>query len=217
MDPVAEQVHSGINSLYDVLRRVPQIEYLTLEGFPHPNLLPSMALHLPNLVVLRLVRANRILSGRIGLWSLPCLKHVIVEQLHRNESLVELFIAHPKIQTVEQGQHLTFLVNDCLSFIMRWTHITELAYRLFFTRTPEDPTSCPTLKVVHWHSTPNMALDNPSSHAVKHVRVLQNAKLFPSLQRLILHGDWRELSHDIDIDLCTLRTEREVQIEFSDD
>jgi hypothetical protein len=204
--------------LYDVLQHASQIEYLTLDGFPHPNLLQCKPIELPNLVTLRLVRANRTLGGRIGLWSLPRLEHVIVEQMHRNESLVGLWVGHPQIRTIEQGQHLNFLIEDSLSSVMHWTLVTELAYRIFFTKVPENPVKCVKLEVIRWDTCPNMALEHPWLHALQHARLLQDTDLLPNLRRLVLHGDWYELLHNVDFctALASLRTERQVRIELPD-
>jgi hypothetical protein len=205
--------------LYDVLEHIPQLEYLTLDGFPHTNLLPAKVLRMPRLVILRLVRVNMILSSRVGQWSLPSLRHVIVEQLHRDERLAAIWASHPHIQTIEQGQHLNLLIRDNISFVLRSTQIKELGYYIHFARVPENAQIRETLEVVHWQGASNMALESPVSHIVGHIHFLRNSELLPSLKKLVLHGgDWSTLLLNTQITsaLTMLYAERpQVEIKFS--
>jgi hypothetical protein len=212
-------VFPGLNSLYDVLEQIPQLEYLTLDGFPHTNLLPPKVLHMPRLVILRLVRVNMTLSSRIGQWSLPSLRHVIVEQLHRDERLAAIWASHPHIQTIEQGQHLNLLIRDNISFLLRSTQIKQLGYYVRFAKVPDNAPMRETLEVVHWQGASNMALESPVSHVVGHIRFLRNSELLPSLKKLVLHGgDWSTLllNTQITSSLAILHAERpQVEIKFS--
>ncbi|PFH52296.1 hypothetical protein AMATHDRAFT_74346 [Amanita thiersii Skay4041] len=188
----------GINSLCGVLCNSPNLKYLFIGGLigqyrtsAHQNIF------LPQLTTLRLHIVDGLLLHQVMRnWILPSLRHIILDTPGLvSQSLYVIWDIHgPELRTVEFGKHLRFLMNDNVAAcLQRCQQLQEINYYILFTMTPEIATPHLHLKTIGLHAAVNQLLVEPGavwSKIEQHFTALLNEQL-PSLQRIVLYGDWR--------------------------
>jgi hypothetical protein len=193
----------GFNSLPDVLRMAPNLQYLTLTGDLWLTLMHRESIVLPKLTVLRLRRLNVLFLQEICLWSLPSLRHILLDTYPSTPSQIEGLwqTFGDQIQVVELGKNLKFYVLDLITHILSHCRkLQDLNYYVQFTATPR-PFEERHLHVttVRLHAAPNEFVARGSvafwEHVEEHVRAFQKP-YFPALKNFVLHGDWKEYLRD---------------------
>ncbi|OCH87403.1 hypothetical protein OBBRIDRAFT_796228 [Obba rivulosa] len=187
----------GINFLPDILRAAPNLQYLSLGGEIWLNFLRVAELALPCLTTLRIRRMNILFIQQICRWSMPNLRHIIID------TFVDVAMLEPfweefgeQIQTVELGNNLKYYVSDALASILSGCpRLEELYYYIHFTAKPlslRDKQIC--LHTVGLHAQTNSAfhpIDSPLywDHIQEHFAILSQP-YFPKLMTISLYGDW---------------------------
>ncbi|KAI0929187.1 hypothetical protein AcV5_006519 [Taiwanofungus camphoratus] len=194
----------GINSLSDVLRAAPNLQYLSLGGFVTKNFLaPGPPVPLPSLTTLRILRMNVLFVLQMCRWSMPVLTHLIidtVEDIYMLESFWEKFGA--QIRTVELGHSLKYYIRDSLSMILPGCpNLEELNYYVHFTAVPYPfHEAHPLLTTVglHAHATSFIPVGSTEywRRIEDHFAVLSRP-LFPALKKIVLYGDWDAVMTDV--------------------
>lgn len=191
----------GINSLCDVLQLIPQLEYLAVGGTFQPYSFSTQGRHLGCLKTLRLVRVNEFFMWQISRWSLPSLRHLIIDWSSSIAAINGIHYCFSlSLQTVELGRSLCFYPQDHLtSLLALFPNLTELSYYIHFTHPPilqGRPHSA--LTIVRLHAQPNQAIRDEAqlwSFVAAHFSYV-SSPLLPALQRVVLHGDWASLLND---------------------
>ncbi|KAG2159602.1 uncharacterized protein EDB93DRAFT_1073850 [Suillus bovinus] len=191
----------GINSLLDVLRHSPNLQYLVLGGEMRTYTQTGNALELPALKTLRLRRMNPLFVRQICQWRLPSLVHVVVDfPLEHNtlDTIWQVFGA--RLCTVEFARHVGFLLSDQITrFLHGCPQVKAFNYFLNFTSSPpifEQPCA---LECISLHAFPCGMITDMITEAQErltlHLAFLSRSS-FPALRRIILYGDWEELLRD---------------------
>ncbi|KAF8445701.1 hypothetical protein L210DRAFT_905141 [Boletus edulis BED1] len=191
----------GINSLMDVLRNAPSLQFLSLGGEFWMN---SMHLHspirLPMLTTLRLRRVNASFVWQIMRWELPSLVHVIADSPINHGGLEELWLHFgSQLCTVEFGRNIAFHMTDHISaFLRRCSGVKVFNYFINFTEPPSTESLLveqSSIQCVGIHAFPCAFLNDNWRHINRHFEFLSSPFL-PALKRIILYGDWQEVIHD---------------------
>ena len=192
----------GYNSLTDVLRAAPNLEYLSIGGDLWLNLLQRGSLALPSLTTLRIRRMNILFMQQICRWSMPSLRNVVIDVFSTPRLLDPLWDHYgDQIKTMELGCDLKFYVMDIVSHVLGCcTTLEELGYFVMFTAAPQVPLhEHPTLSTLRWHIAPNGFFPTGGhefwTHLAEHVDLFARP-LFPALKRIVLHGDWSHVLID---------------------
>ncbi|KAG2154577.1 hypothetical protein DEU56DRAFT_769250 [Suillus clintonianus] len=190
----------GINSLMDVLRHSPNLQYLSVGGemWTHST---RDVLELPALKTLRLKRINPLFVHQICQWRLPSLAHVVVDfPLEQNalDAIWQVFGA--RLCTVEFARHVGFLLSDQITrFLRGCPQVKTFNYFLNFTSPPPIFDQPCALQCISLHAYPcHMVTDmiTASQERIRlHLAFLSRSS-FPSLRRIILYGDWGSMLAD---------------------
>ncbi|KAI0082832.1 hypothetical protein K474DRAFT_1578887, partial [Panus rudis PR-1116 ss-1] len=184
----------GINSLPDVLRATPNLQYLTVGGSIWVSFLSRPeTIELPQLTTLRIRRMNALFSNFICKWHMPSLRTLIYDTAVALDALQDKF--GTQIKTVELGMDLKFATTDTIHRILHCCpNLEELYYYPLFTITPE-PLGEPhqSLRVIGLHSQPPgfwpPGTDEYWLNMRDHI-LSYTAEAFPALTKLMLYGDW---------------------------
>ncbi|KIY73532.1 hypothetical protein CYLTODRAFT_365583 [Cylindrobasidium torrendii FP15055 ss-10] len=187
----------GINSLSNVLDRAPNLEYLFVGGAVgmHSMLFESGNLVLPKLHTLRLFAVSglmlRQLCSRI---ELPALEHVVLDCVVPRSDMQNFWEAHNRIQTVEFGKHLRFMLTDEVSPCLEaCTNIRDINFYAFFTTPPTFTGTNDAVRSVGWNSAVNYTFDDDNAwEYLKHHMAFILSEALPSLEQLVLFGSWDE-------------------------
>ncbi|KZT71276.1 hypothetical protein DAEQUDRAFT_666114 [Daedalea quercina L-15889] len=197
----------GINLLGDVLQNAPNVQYLSLGGYVRFSSLSvnGSSITLPSLTTLRFLRLNALLVQQTCCWSMPALRHIIIDTVE-DVAVLEMFWESfgEQIRTIELGHYLSYFVYDWLSFILRGCpHVTELNYYIHFTAIPafdDEKDKFPCLTTIGLHAQPNMMIPPESSgywtRIQSHFELLCRP-CFPAVKKVLLYGDWGGVTSDI--------------------
>lgn len=192
----------GVNTLVEVLRAAPQLEYLSLGGDLWLNLIERGRLELPALTTLRIRRMNLLFLQQVSRWTMPSLRNVVIDVFSTPRLLEPLFVSYgEQIWTVELGRNLKFYVLDVVSHIIaNFSALEELGYYLFFTAVPQVPQEPHTsLHTLRWHAASNEFFSVKDTvfwqHLAEHVAIFSRS-FFPSLKRIVMHGPWDVVIED---------------------
>jgi hypothetical protein len=188
----------GINSLYNVLRNAPNVEYLSLGGFPWLNFCPNRQAHitLPALRTLCVHKMNMRLLHHLCLWNLPQLSHIVVVIPSEGSSILSNLWSQfgPQLTTVELGCSMRFLMEDYVTSILRSCEKLEtLNYHVYFTlpSVATDSFTHTSVTTVGLHAQPNLSLSRDKS-----IRLIQQhmdflvGPMLPRLHLIVLYGRW---------------------------
>ncbi|KAF7796856.1 hypothetical protein EIP86_008040 [Pleurotus ostreatoroseus] len=190
----------GVNSLTDVLRAAPNLEYLSLWGDNWMGLLHQPPISLPSLTTLRLRSTNAPLLLPLHKWKLPSFTRIIVDNYNGTlpGSLWSTF--GNQLETVELGQSVKFGLVDMVQYVLdACPNLKELNYYVQFAAIPCLPKGHRALATVRLHGAQNdfYAGDRNElwEHIEGHFAAFSSAR-FPALKHIILHGDWTPLTND---------------------
>ncbi|KAI0691034.1 hypothetical protein BC835DRAFT_1362028 [Cytidiella melzeri] len=212
----------GFNSLAHVLHVAPNLQYLTLTGDLWLNLLQREPITLPKLSTLRLRRMNVLFLQEVCRWSLPSLRHILLDTYPSVPGQVGGLWAKfgQQIKIVELGRSLKFYVLDLITHILsHCPELEELNYYVQFTATPHPSVeSHHHVSTVRMHAYPNSIVAGGSStfweHVEEHILAFQKPS-FPALKRIVLHGDWKPyLAGETLARLDTIVRARDCSLEF---
>ncbi|CAL1705143.1 unnamed protein product [Somion occarium] len=181
----------GINSLMDVLRAAPNVEYLSLGGQLWLSFLDCPSIELPMLTTLRLRRVNILFVQQICKWSLPSLRTVIVDTIITHYPLLDLFweTFGAQLRTVELGRSLKFLTDETAihNVLTGCPNLEELNYYVQFTQKPYPPREPhASLAVVGLNcQRPDMPV-NFWLHLEDHFRAWSHSS-YPALKQIVLY------------------------------
>lgn len=191
----------GINSLLDVLRHSPNLQYLVVGGEMWTSAQTGNVLELPALKTLRVRRINPVFVHQICQWRLPSLVHVVVDfPLEQNalETLWQVFGA--RLCTVEFARHVGFLLSDQITrFLRGCPQVKTFNYFLNFTSPPPIFEEQCALECISLHSFPCGMVTDMITEAQERLRLhfaFLSRSSFPALRRIILHGDWEDMRRD---------------------
>jgi hypothetical protein len=191
----------GINSLLDVLRHSPNLQYLVVGGEMLTSARTGNVVELPALKTLRLRRMNPIFVHQICQWRLPSLVHVVVDfPLEQNglETIWRVFGA--RLCTVEFARHVGFLLSDQITrFLRGCPQVKTFNYFLNFTSPPPIFEQQCALQCISLHAFPCGMVTDMISVAQERLRLhlaFLSRSSFPALRRIILYGDWDIMLRD---------------------
>ena len=190
----------GINSLMDVLRNAPSLQYLALGGeFWMSSMQLNSPVRLPALTTLRLRRVNALFVWQIVRWELPSLVHIVVDFPADHGGLEELWHHFgSQLCTVEFGRNLAFHVTDQISVLLRGcAGLKVFNYFVNFAIPPSESALVDqhSLQCVGIHAFPCGILNDNWRHLNRHFDFL-SSRFLPSLKRIILYGDWEQTIRD---------------------
>lgn len=192
----------GVNALTEVIHAAPNLQYLSIGGDLWLNLMQRGTVSLPALTTLRIRRMNVLFLQQVCRWSMPSLKHVVIDVFSTPRLLEPLWSQYgEQIRTVELGMNLKFYVMDIVCHALSFCPaLEELSYYIMFTAVPHPPQQPhATLTTLRWHSRPNQffSMKDPGfwEHLAEHTAVFTRP-FFPALRRVVLHGDWSHALHD---------------------
>ncbi|KAF8560142.1 hypothetical protein OG21DRAFT_31636 [Imleria badia] len=193
--------HSGgINSLMDVLRNAPSLQFLALGGeFWMNSAHLDSPIQLPALTTLRLKRVNPLFVWQIGRWELPSLVHIVADFPADHGRLDELWLQFgSQLCTVEFGRNVAFHMSDQISVFLRGcARVKVFNYFINFTAPPTESllVEQSTLECVGLHAFPCGILSDNWRHLNRHFEFLSGPFL-PALKRIVLYGDWQQITKD---------------------
>ena len=188
----------GINSLVDVLKAAPNLNYLSLEGEVWMYAMQlNTTITLRHLTTLHLRCVNILFVLQLSKWSFPSLRNVILDRfIHDSmpETIGQSFGSH--IRTLELGKSLKFYTHDALRPILHaCPHLEEVNYYVFFTarfNALQEPYG--TLTTIGLHGAHNPIFDGYTdelwTHLEHHLSIWCSS-FYPNLAKLVLYGDWR--------------------------
>lgn len=184
----------GINSLTDVLRYSPNLQYLAVGGEMWMSSASvtshDLPVQLPVLTTLCIRRVNFLFIREICGWQLPSLAHVIVEVDIALGALWEVFGSG--LCTVEFGRHLGFS-DQITQFLRGCPQVKTFHYFIYFTSPPPIFNQPCALQSICLHSHPShMAFDSEELPRL-HFSFLSQSS-FPALRRIVLYGDWTNIT-----------------------
>ena len=190
----------GINSLMDVLRNAPSLQFLTVGGeFWGSSMQLNSPIRLPALTTLRLRRVNALFVCQIRRWELPSLVHVVVDFPVDNGGLEELWQHFgSQLCTVEFGRNIAFHMADQIStFLRSCAGVKVFNYFINFTIPPAEAllVEQPFLQCIGIHAFPCGILNDNWMHLNRHFDFLAS-QFLPALKRVILYGDWERTVDD---------------------
>lgn len=185
----------GINSLIDVARAAPNLQYLSLGGELCLSALQRAAVSLPCLSTLRIRRMNVLLLLQVQKWRMPSLQHVIIDT--NNHQILEDFWATfgRQMKIVELGQtmesHASNIIHDVLT---QCPNLEGLNYHVQFAAVPYPLQQHHSkLSLVRLNAARNPFFANESNglweHLESHFSALCSPD-FPALKRVAFQGDW---------------------------
>ncbi|EGN94080.1 hypothetical protein SERLA73DRAFT_188648, partial [Serpula lacrymans var. lacrymans S7.3] len=151
----------GINSLYDVLKNAPNLQYLAVGGSVLPRFISVAPLCLTALSTLRLRKMNHLFIRQLCRWDLPSLEHVIVDVPETWNRALEGFweTFGDRLRTVELGQSVAFCVSDQVTLVLQGCpRLKELNYYVFFTSPVRSTFVHSSISCVRLHAHPNLIL-----------------------------------------------------------
>jgi hypothetical protein len=191
----------GINSLLDVLRHSPNLQYLAVGGEMWTSAPTGNVLELPALKTLRVRRINPVFVRQICQWRLPSLVHVVVDfPLEQNalETIWHVFGA--RLCTVEFARHVGFLLSDQITrFLRGCPQVKTFNYFLNFTSPPPIFDQHGALQCISLHAFPCAMVTDMITEAQERLRLhlaFLSRSTFPALRRIILYGDWEDMLRD---------------------
>jgi len=211
----------GINSLMDVLRNAPSLQFLALGGeFWMNSMRQDSPVRLPALTTLRLRRVNALFVWQIRQWDLPSLVHVIADFPADPGGLEELWLQFSRqLCTVELGQNIAFHMTDQISALLRGgAGVKVLNYFINFTASPSEYrlVEQSALQCVGIHALPCGILNDNWMHLNSHFEFL-SSRFLPALKRIILYGNWQQIIKDSRISpALDLLTQKGCAILFAD-
>lgn len=190
----------GINSLIDVLRNAPSLQFLALGGeFWMNSMQLNSPIRLPALTTLRLRRMNASFAWQIKQWELPSLVHVVVDFPVDHGGLEELWLHFgSQLCTVEFGRNVAFHVTDQIpAFFRGCTGVKVFNYFINFTAAPSESllVEQPSLQCIGIHAFPCGILGDNWRHLNRHFDFL-SSRFLPNLQRVVLYGNWEQIIGD---------------------
>lgn len=188
----------GINSLADVLRNAPSLQFLTLGGeFWMNSMHLDSSIRLPALTTLRLKRVNALFVWQIRRWELPSLVHVVADFPADHGGLEELWLQFgSQLCTVEFGRNIAFHMTDQISTFLRGcSGVKVFNYFVNFTAPPSDLVEQSSLECVGIHAFPCGILNDNWRHLDHHFEFL-SSHFLPALKRVVLYGDWQQTVQD---------------------
>lgn len=183
----------GINSFQDVLRRTPNLRYLSIGGDLWLTFTGATSpVCLPHLTTLQLHRMNVLFFPLICRWEMPALTNVVVSASSQG---IEGFwdTQGVNLQLVEFGDHLRFFVHDEMSLVLeKCPNLKTLQYYVFFMSKCQYLGRHSAITTVGLHAHP-CSLFNPddestAQHVGAHLTFISAS--FPHIQQLHLYGDW---------------------------
>ncbi|PCH37876.1 hypothetical protein WOLCODRAFT_161119 [Wolfiporia cocos MD-104 SS10] len=207
----------GVNMLGDMLLAAPNLQYLSIgesvvklkngsvlkdgPAFPrpaNPSVLRPVSLRpvgLPMLTTLRLLPVlNDFLMRQLGKWSLPALRHLVIDGLKDPYLLTDLWETFgAQIRIIELGSSLRYFIYDILNFVLcRFPKVKELNYYIFFTGIPKYYGTYDALVTVGLHCAQWDDLLMPEStetweHLQGHFASL-SGPIFLGLKRIVLYA-----------------------------
>ncbi|KAH0838115.1 hypothetical protein J3R83DRAFT_6361 [Lanmaoa asiatica] len=190
----------GINSLTDVLRNAPSLQFLALGGeFWMNSMHLDSQIRLPALTTLRLKRVNALFVWQIRRWELPSLVHVVADFPADNGGLEELWLHFgSQLCTVEFGRNIAFHLTDQISpFLRGCAGVKVFNYFINFTAPPTETllVEQSSIQCVGIHAFPCAILDNNWRHLNRHFDFLFS-RFLPALKRIVLYGNWQQIIKD---------------------
>ena len=211
----------GINSLTDVLRNAPSLQFLALGGeFWMNSMRLDTPIRLPALKTLRLKRVNALFVWQIGRWELPSLVHVVADFPTEHGGLEELWLQFgSQLCTVEFGRNVAFHMSDQISvFLQRCAGVKVFNYFINFTAPPTESllVEQSSLECIGIHAFPCGILNDDRSHLNHHFEFL-SSHFLPALKRIVLYGNWEQTIKDSHISPALDRlTQKGCAILFAD-
>lgn len=191
----------GINSLTDVLRNAPSLQFLALGGeFWVGSMHLDPPIRLPALATLRLKRVNALFVWHmIKHWELPSLVHVVIDYPADHGGLDELWLQFgSQLCTVEFGRNIAFHLTDQISpFLRGCTGVKIFNYFVNFTAPPTEAllVEQSSLQCLGIHAFPCDILDDSWRHLSRHFDFL-SSRFLPALKRIVLYGNWQQIVRD---------------------
>lgn len=202
---------------HSMLRHMHSLRYLYVSSHSqytdryHPL---DAFVRVPSLTTLRLrIHSPELING-IKAWQLPALTHFILDACprrlgqHQLQTLARTF--HARLQVVELGAHMQFLLADYVSPLLRaCPGLRRLAFHLSFAALPAPGPALAALEQVSVHIMPNeFSLDAYHELGVVPATVLRFAEWCARLQTLEcvrLYGDWGKVLMDPHAELVQAR------------
>ncbi|KAG6852568.1 hypothetical protein C0991_010919 [Blastosporella zonata] len=204
-----EDDHSrGVDFLHQVLRRAPHLQYLSLgKRYGGPDRRDTAHLCLPSLTTLRLESIPRQMCSNLEQWHLPNLHNLIMDASPVAFPFFHTLFNDSSVRVVELLDDIFFLDQEIISFIFTVApNLQELSYYIEFSQPPSNTPSHLTLNCIRLHSKVNtMAQYSTWSTGQTDSRIWEVLKEhfavfkrsnFPSLHRIVLHGDWAKRVND---------------------
>jgi hypothetical protein len=190
----------GINSLMDVLRNAPSLQFLALGGeFWMNSMHLNSPIRLPALTTLRLRRVNPLFVWQIRRWELPSLVHIVADFPADHGGLEELWLQFgDQLCTVEFGRNIAFHMTDQISAFLRGcAGVKVFNYFINFTAPPVESllVEQSSLQCVGIHAFPCGILNDNWRHLNRHFEFL-SSRFLPALKRIVLHGNWQQIVKD---------------------
>ena len=198
----------GINSLADVLKVAPNLEYLSVGGEIWPSYLSTPNVHLPRLTTLRFRRVNAFFVLKLCRWQLPALAHLVFDQFQNPEAYWPLWEAYgSQVRSVEFGLSLKFYVIDFLAYVFAGCPgLEELNCYAHFTHPPPTTRTMEKLHTVGMHAHPNSFYPERSEEYWAHLErhfAAWSEPAFPALKNIMLYGDWEAVVADKEFERIT--------------
>lgn len=191
----------GVNSLTDVLRNAPSLQFLALGGeFWMNSMHLDPPIRLPALTTLRLKRVNALFVWQvIKRWELPSLVHVVADYPADRGGLDKLWLHFgSQLCTVEFGRNIAFHMTDQISpFLRGCTGVKVFNYFINFTAPPTEAllVEQSSIQCVGIHAFPCGILDDNWKHLSHHFDFL-SSRFLPALKRIVLYGNWQQIITD---------------------
>ncbi|KAG1784214.1 hypothetical protein EV702DRAFT_1176125 [Suillus placidus] len=188
----------GINSLLDVLRHSPNLQYLVVGGEMWTSAQTGNVLELPALKTLRVRRINPLFVHKICQWRLPSLVHIVVDFPLEQNALQTIWQAFgSRLCTVEFARHVGFLLSDQITrFLRGCPQVKTFNYFLNFTSPPPIFEQRCDLQCISLHAFPCGMVTDMITEAQERFRLhlaFLSRSSFPALRRIILYGDWGDM------------------------
>ncbi|PCH37874.1 hypothetical protein WOLCODRAFT_135893 [Wolfiporia cocos MD-104 SS10] len=218
----------GINLLGDVLLAAPNLQYLSVGGRVHFSHVAPRPPDLPKLATLRVLQGTSVqLVGQLSRWSLPSLRHLVLDGAEPNilEFLWEAFGA--QLRTIELGESLCFAAPDARTLariLESCPQLEELNYHVFMTAVPapfREEEKFDTITTVGLHAQPSSLVPQGSTEFWQqiqgHFDMLYRPNL-SALRKIVLYDDWDMVANDCRyLSLIQPLLDRRVTIERASD
>ncbi|KAF8076862.1 hypothetical protein FPV67DRAFT_1472930 [Lyophyllum atratum] len=186
-----ENTSHGRDFYRDIVARASNLQYLHVAiSYPTSRLshLPSPPITAHSLTTLHVQHIGNVLRQELEMWQFPNLTHLITDSSLTWNTFSPLF--GPRLELIGFLRDEA-LYDASLDVLAQCPNIRELNYYIEFASFSRPPLRHDELECIRLHSGKNHMLDE-ALHGliVERQFFIFAGAFFPSLKRIILHGDW---------------------------